>query len=73
MTHDTPDRYTITAGRAAEILKLTRMAVILMAMRGDLSYREKPRGRMKWRFFDPDEVARLAFVRDGNQPEQRTQ
>lgn len=56
-------RYTMQVGEAAQVLQSTRETVHNLAEGGYLSYVERPRGAQRWKFFDPEEVRRLAHER----------
>lgn len=56
--------YTLRAGKAAEILKVTTQAVRDMAKAGKLTYELRERGSRQQFWFNREEVEALAQVRD---------
>ena len=56
-------RYTMGVGEAAQILHCSRQTVHDYATTGVLSYVEKMRGKVPWKYFDPDEVNAYAQKR----------
>lgn len=57
------DRYTMRAGAVAQRLAVSRETVHNLAGTGVLSYVEKARGRVQWKYFNPQEVDDYAAQR----------
>lgn len=56
-------RYTMSVGEAARRLDCSRQTVHDYAATGVLSYMEKMRGKVPWKYFDPEEVNAYAQKR----------
>lgn len=60
-------RYTLQAKVAAERLQVSRQELINMGNSGELAFRVRKRGAQPWRYYDPEEIRRIARER-GIQP-----
>ena len=63
VTQENAARYTMSVGEVAQILKCSRQTVHDYAATGVLSFVEKMRGKVPWKYFDPDEVNAYAQKR----------
>lgn len=68
MTLKDAARYTMSVGKVATALTCSRQTVHDYAESGVLSYVEKMRGKMPWKFFDPEEVNAYAQKRAKRHP-----
>jgi DNA-binding transcriptional MerR regulator len=59
------DKYIMSAGEVAKRLGVSRETVHNYAETGVLSFRPKMRGKLPWKYFNPDEVETYARKRAG--------
>ena len=57
------ESYSIGVGEVARRLQVSRETVHNLADTGVLSYVNRARGRIYWKFFNPDEVREYAIKR----------
>lgn len=62
-------RYTMGVGAVARRLNCSRQTIHDYAATNVLSYQEKMRGRVPWKYFDPQEVEAYAEKR-GTEPDE---